>query len=74
MGGTNAPTESFEDQIALDTPAELFQKVLIILKALNWNVMLPPDSENDNVELKGLIAGNADFINEMLELLNATDE
>lgn len=71
MGGSNI---TFEEQIALDTTEELVQKLMVILKALDWNVMLPPDSNNEDIDMTGLIAGNANFIEGMMEILNTSDE
>lgn len=66
MGG--ASEDPFKTQIASDDSTELFRKLLIILKALRWNVIVP-NTENENDYVKGLIVGTPDYVNKMSDLL-----
>jgi hypothetical protein len=71
MGGSSA--DSFVNQIASDDPNELFRKLVIILKALHWDIIFP-NSETDDDDVKGLIVGTLEYVNEISGILDNSNQ
>ena len=71
MGGASA--DPFEDQIASDDANELFRKLVIILKALQWDIMLPK-AENDDGIVTGLVAGTSEYVNKMFNIMETAGQ
>ncbi len=66
-------TTSFEEDVANNDVAELFAKLCIIVKAMGWTITFESSTNDGDDDLKGLIIGDLDYIDEILNKLGSSE-